>query len=53
MQKKIFLNGRLMENSSKLIKEGDKITLRGKGRFLVSEVLGTSKSGKINLKLSF
>jgi RNA-binding protein YlmH len=53
LQKKIFLNGRLMENSSKLIKEGDRITLRGKGRFKISEVLGTTKSGKINIKLSF
>lgn len=50
-EKKVFVNGRLMENNSKILSDGDKITVRGYGRFQVSEIVGTSKKGKLNIKV--
>lgn len=48
-QKKIFLNGRLCENNSQLLKEGDVISVRGYGRYQLSWNMGVSKKGKLNL----
>lgn len=48
-EKKVFLNGRLCENNSKLLSGGDKITVRGFGRFSVKEIAGQSRKGKTNV----
>lgn len=50
-EKKVFLNGRLIESNSKAVTSGDKVTVRGFGRFEISEVAGISKKGKQNLKI--
>ena len=47
-QKKIFVNGRLCENCSQLLKSGDAVSARGYGKFLYSGQQGISKKGKIN-----
>lgn len=46
---KVFVNGRLNENVSAHIKEGDIISVRGKGRFTVLSLSGMSKKGKYNI----
>lgn len=47
-QKKIFVNGRLCENSSRMLKAQDKVSVRGHGRFIYVETQGISKKGKLN-----
>lgn len=50
-EKKIFVNGRQMENNSYLVKTGDIITTRGYGRCEYAGAVGLSKKGKINAKI--
>ena len=47
MQERIFVNYECITKQTKEIKEKDKITIRGKGRFFIKEILGNSKKGKI------
>ena len=44
---RVFLNGKLETKTSKQIKEQDIITIRGKGRFVVKEFTGNTRSGRI------
>lgn len=46
-QRKVFVNSRLCENFSLVPKEGDIISVRGKGRFKLGEVLGTTKKKRV------
>lgn len=50
-QKKIFINGRLCENNSQLLKKQDKVSVRGYGRFEFAEEMNMSKKGKLNVKV--
>ncbi|MBR3256034.1 MAG: hypothetical protein IKF97_07540 [Clostridia bacterium] len=43
---RVFVNGKLELKTSKQIKENDIITIRGKGRFVVKEFSGTTRSGR-------
>lgn len=45
--KKIFVNGRLCENNSMTLKEGDVVTVRGYGKFIYRGVSYTNKKGKL------
>jgi RNA-binding protein YlmH len=47
--KKVFVNGRLNENNSGQLKPGDKVSVRGFGRFKYIGVLGESRKGKLNV----
>lgn len=47
-EKRVFINGRVCENNSKQIKAGDRITLRGKGKFDYLGSKGTTKKGKVS-----
>lgn len=47
-EKKVFVNGRLMENNSGSVKPGDSITVRGFGKFNYKGMTGLSKKGKVN-----
>ncbi len=44
---KIFINGRLLTNNSYTIKENDKVTVRGYGRFEYIEITGKTKKGNL------
>ena len=44
---KVFVNDKLMENSSYSVRAGDIISLRGYGKFRYEGVTGTSKKGKL------
>ena len=50
---RVFINFEVNLKASKEIKENDIITIRGKGRFTIDEVLGNSKKGKIILKVLY
>jgi len=47
LQKKIFTDGRLMENESHTLKPGTIVSVRGYGRFIYDGVTGTSKKGSL------
>lgn len=47
-QRKVLLNGRLCENNSAVLGEGDRVSVRGYGRFDYAGEQGISKKGKIN-----
>lgn len=47
--KKVFVNGRLNENNSGQLKPGDKVTVRGFGRFFYVETAGETRKGKLNV----
>lgn len=46
-QKKVFVNGRIIENNSHSLKAGDKVTLRGYGKFDYLGPKGTTRKGKL------
>lgn len=45
-QERVFVNGQNETKLSKAIKLGDIITIRGRGRFVVKEFTGTTRSGR-------
>lgn len=45
-RKRIFVNGRLVENNSKALKEGDVVTVRGFGKFIYRGIRYETKKGK-------
>ena len=45
-QERVFVNGQSEIKQSKQIKQGDVITIRGKGRFIIKEFTGTTRSGR-------
>ena len=48
---KVNLNWEMIDCPSKQVKEGDTITIRGKGRVVVEKVGGTTKKGRIAISL--
>lgn len=49
---RVFVNYEVIIKDSKLVKIGDKITIRGKGKFEVLEHIGNTKKGNIILKVN-
>ena len=49
--KKVFVNGRLNENNSGQLKEADKVSVRGFGKFVYCGVLRETKKGKLNVEV--
>lgn len=45
-QERVFVNGKCETKLSKQIKQEDIITIRGKGRFVIKEFTGTTRSGR-------
>ncbi len=45
-QERVFINGQNETKVSKQVKLNDKITIRGKGRFIIKELSGTTRSGR-------
>ena len=45
-QERVFINGRNETKASKQIKKDDIITIRGKGRFVVKDFVGNTRSGR-------
>ena len=51
IQERVLVNFETNTKPSKEIKENDLITIRGKGRYQICEILGNSKKGKIIIKV--
>ena len=50
-QERVLLNYEIVQKSSKEVKENDTITIRGKGRFFIKEILGNTRKGRIFLEI--
>ncbi len=50
MHGRVFINSENILKNSRAIKPGDKISIRGKGKFDYVENVGTTKKGKLILK---
>ena len=50
-QERVFVNGQNETKLSKQIKLKDVITIRGKGRFIIKEFTGTTRSGRTVIKV--
>ncbi len=48
---RIYVNGRLVENNSYALREGDSVTVRGFGRFLYAGVQGETRKGKVRVSV--
>ncbi len=48
---RVFINGQNETKASKQVKMGDVITIRGKGRFVVKEFSGSTRSGRSVIKV--
>ena len=46
-QKKVFVNGRLTENGSQTLKDGDTVSVRGFGKFIFRGEKNTTKKGRL------
>ena len=53
LEQRVFLNYVCENKSTKLVNENDTITIRGKGRFKIDEIIGNTKKGKINIKIEY
>lgn len=51
MQERVFVNFEVTTKQTKEIKIGDRITIRGKGRFEIKEIVGNTRKGNIVLKV--
>ena len=49
--KKVFINGRLMENESHILNESDIVSVRGYGKFVYGGVIGKTKKGNLNVTI--
>ena len=45
-QERVFINGQSETKNSKNVKLNDIITIRGKGKFIIKEFTGTTRSGR-------
>ncbi len=50
-QERVFINYEQATKPTKEIKPNDRITIRGKGRFFIIDVIGNTKKGKILIKV--
>lgn len=50
--KKVFVNSRLIESNSYQLKNGDVVSVRGYGKFIYNEMIGTTKKGRAYISLN-
>ena len=51
IEERVFVNFKEEIRASKTIKEGDYITIRGKGRFKINKILGQTKKGRLSVEI--
>ena len=51
LAQRVLVNHEIIQKSSKEIKQGDVITIRGKGRFTIKSIIGNTKKGRILLSV--
>lgn len=47
----VFVNSSEIQSVNHIVKAGDKISVRGKGKFIAEEFLGTTKKGRLKLTI--
>lgn len=52
-EERVFINHEIIKKDYKEVKEKDKITIRGKGRFIIEEKIRNTKKDKIALKIKY
>lgn len=50
-QERVFVNHKLETKNSKILHEQDMITIRGKGRFKINNIISRTKKDKIVLEI--
>lgn len=45
-EEKVFINSKCETKATKIVKERDILAIRGKGKFLISTIIGSNKKGK-------
>ena len=50
-QERVLLNHEIIEKTSKEVKENDIITIRGKGRFIIKNIVGNSRKGRLFIEV--
>ena len=50
-QERVIVNYEVITKDSKILKIGDKITIRGKGKFIIKEQVGTTKKERKVIKI--
>ena len=50
-RERVFINNELITKNSKTLKENDMITVRGKGRFKIKQILNNTKKGNLVLEV--
>lgn len=48
-EKRVFVNGRLNENNSGTLKEGDRVSVRGYGKFIFQGISHETKKGRLSV----
>ena len=48
-EKKIYVNGRSLENNAGMLKEGDVVSVRGFGKFVYVSALGETRKGRLSV----
>ncbi len=49
---KVFVNGRLCENNSRILKQGETVNARGYGKFMLCGELRETKKGKLSIEVA-
>lgn len=50
-EERVFINSELVTKNAKILKENDMITVRGKGRFRVKQILNSTKKGNLVVEI--
>ena len=50
-QERVLINHEIVEKNSRTVKENDMITVRGKGRFQIKQIIGSTKKGNTILEV--
>ena len=48
---RVFVNYENIVKSSKVLKQGDLLTIRGKGRFKIGEIINNTRKGKLVIEI--
>lgn len=48
---RVFINGICRQNAEKVLSEGDTVTVRGIGKFVIDRLSGTGRKGKLQYKI--
>lgn len=53
LAQRVFINNQNVTKNTKIVQESDKITIRGKGKFFIEQILDETKKGKIPILIKF